>query len=175
MLDKCGDFLYSRRQKMNGNVNTAFTVADTSRIAGVTARRLDYWDRTGLLHPTLKSASGKGSRRLYSIQDLVQLKIISRLLASKLSLQRIRKSFTFIKGLSVPVSELVIISDGETIYACNSNDLIVDTLRQGQTVLKIIVSDLLKEVEEQVIASGSIGGEQSKEIYPVLTGPQQRK
>src|SRR6266536_4426743 len=34
--------------------------------AGITYRQLDYWARTGLVAPTIRSAKGSGSQRLYS-------------------------------------------------------------------------------------------------------------
>jgi len=132
------------------NLLTAFTTAEAARIGGVTRRQLAYWDTTGLLKPSLKSASGKGSRRLYSFQDIVELKIIIRLLSSSLSLQRIRNSLNFMRGLPEPLTDLVIVTDGETIYVYKGKGLVVDTLRHGQTVLQIVVDDLIAEVEEKM-------------------------
>ena len=146
------------------NVEFAFTASDVSKITGISVRRLAYWDDIELVQPGLKAASGKGSRRLYSLQDLVELTVVAKLLNSKLPLQRIRKSFSCIRSLSIPFSELVIISNGETIYACKSNDFVVDTLRHGQTVLKLVVADLLREVEKQVAAFGLAGGLRSKQF-----------
>lgn len=149
---------------MAKNVESAFALKDVSGITKISVRRLAYWDQIRLVQPSLKSASGKGSRRLYSLQDLVELIIISRILDTKLPLQRIRKSFSCIRNLSIPFSELVIVSNGETIYACKSNEFVVDTLRHGQTVLRLVVSDLLKEVEEQAKAFFLLGGQRSPQI-----------
>lgn len=149
---------------MAKNVEIAFTASDVSKITQISIRRLAYWDDIELVQPSLKAASGKGSRRLYSLQDLVELTIVAKLLDGKLPLQRIRKSFSCIRSLSIPFSELVIVSNGETIYACKSNDFVVDTLRHGQTVLKLVVADLLKEVEEQVAAFSLTGGLRSEQI-----------
>lgn len=140
---------------MVSNVDIAFSTAEVSRIIGVSRRQLAYWDRIGLIWPSFKKASGKGSRRLYSLRDLVELIIIGRLLDNKIPLQRIRKSFDCIRVLPIPFSELEIVSNGETIYACKTGDFIVDTLRHGQTVLRLVVADLLREVEERASAVGS--------------------
>ena len=40
------------------------------RIASLTYRQLDYWDRTHLIKPSLQEATGIGSSRLYSFADL---------------------------------------------------------------------------------------------------------
>ncbi|MDT5250686.1 MAG: hypothetical protein QOJ28_3320, partial [Mycobacterium sp.] len=49
------------------------------QIAGITYRQLDYWARTGLVVPTIRSASGSGSQRLYSFKDVLVLKVVKRL------------------------------------------------------------------------------------------------
>jgi hypothetical protein len=37
--------------------------------AGISYRQLDYWARTGLVEPTVRTASGSGSQRLYGFRD----------------------------------------------------------------------------------------------------------
>jgi DNA-binding transcriptional MerR regulator len=129
---------------------TSFTTTEVSRIVGASRHQLAYWDETGLLSPSLRAASGKGSRRLYSLQDIIELKILLRLLKSPLSLQRIRTSFRFIRERPEPLSSLIILTDGETIYLYQDENLLVDTLKHGQTVLRIAVQDLITEVQEKV-------------------------
>jgi len=128
----------------------AFNSAEVSEIIGITHRQLAYWDLTGLLKPSVRSASGRGSRRLYSIRDMIELKIIMRLLNHSLSLQRVRSSIRFIRALPEPLSDLVILTDGETIYLYKAKDIVLDTLKQGQIVLRIVVEDLIAEVEKGV-------------------------
>ena len=48
--------------------------------AGISYRQLDYWDRTGLVQPTVRHASGSGSQRLYAFRDILVLKLVKRLL-----------------------------------------------------------------------------------------------
>jgi len=129
---------------------TSFTTTEVSRIVGASRRQLAYWDKTSLLSPSLRAASGRGSRRLYSVQDIVELKILLGLLKSSLSLQRIRTSFRFIREWPEPLSSLIILTDGETIYLYQDENLLVDTLKHGQTVLRIAVQDLITEVQERV-------------------------
>src|SRR5690606_17509930 len=50
------------------------------QIAGITYRQLDYWARTKLVEPSIRTAHGSGSQRLYSFKDLLVLKIVKRLL-----------------------------------------------------------------------------------------------
>ena len=116
-------------------------------MVGATRSQLAYWDRTGLVSPSIKSASGRGSRRLYSTEDILELKILMRLLNSSLSVRRIRPSFRFIRGQSKALSSLIVLTDGKTVYFSQDKDVLVDTLKQGQTVLRIAVQDMISEVQ----------------------------
>ena len=55
------------------------------KAAGITYRQLDYWARTDLVVPTVRSASGSGTQRLYSFRDVLVLKIVKRLLDTGVS------------------------------------------------------------------------------------------
>src|SRR3712207_4088954 len=60
------------------------------KIVGISYRQLDYWTTTGLVTPTVRDAEGSGTQRLYAFEDIVQLKVIKKLLDAGVSLQRIR-------------------------------------------------------------------------------------
>lgn len=128
----------------------SFTVTEVSRIVGASRRQLDYWNKTHLLSPSMEVISGKSSFRLYSVQDIIDIKIIVRLLRSSLSLQRIRASFRFIKERPEQLASSIILTDGKTIYLYQDDDFLVDTLKKGQIVSRIAVQDLIAEVQEKV-------------------------
>jgi len=138
----------SRRRKP-----ISLRISEVSRVVGATRRQLAYWDQTGLVSPSLRSASGRGSRRLYSIEDIFELKILMRLLDSSLSLQRIRSSFRFIRGQSRNLASLIVLTDGKTVYFCEDDNVLVDTLKQGQIVSRIAVQDLISEVQARLTDS----------------------
>ena len=50
------------------------------KLVGITYRQLDYWARTGLVTPSVRAADGSGTQRLYGFTDVVELRIIKRLL-----------------------------------------------------------------------------------------------
>ncbi|MDQ1588316.1 MAG: hypothetical protein QOJ77_1481, partial [Microbacteriaceae bacterium] len=54
--------------------------AVAARAAGISYRQLDYWARTALVEPTVRSAAGSGSQRLYGFRDILVLKLVKRLL-----------------------------------------------------------------------------------------------
>jgi len=119
-------------------------------VVGATYNQLVYWDKTDLVSPSLRAASGRGSRRLYSVEDIFELKILMKLLDSSLPLQRIRSSFRFIRGQSKALSSLVVLTDGKTVYLYEDYDVLVDTLKKGQTVLRVAVQDLIAEVQARL-------------------------
>ena len=57
-----------------------YRVPEVCRIIGISYRQLDYWARTELVRPSIQDAQGSGTQRLYSFQDLVELRVIKKLL-----------------------------------------------------------------------------------------------
>ena len=135
----------ARRKK-----TVSFRISEVSRVVGTSQSQLSYWDKTGLVKPSVRPASGRGSRRLYSIEDIFVLKILVKLLNSSLSLQRIRSSFQFIRGQSKALSSFVVLTDGKTVYFYEDYNTLVDTLKQGQTVLRVAVQGLIAEVHAKL-------------------------
>ncbi len=124
------------------------------KLVGITYRQLDYWARTDLLKPSMQSASGSGSQRLYSFTDVVQLKVIKRLLDAGMSLKKIREA---VENLRIalesdqPLRDVTLLSDGATIYAAHSPDEVVDVFRRGQGVFGIAVGPVQQELEGELL------------------------
>ena len=115
--------------------------------AGITYRQLDYWARTGLVVPTVRSATGSGSQRLYSFKDILVLKVVKRLLDAGVSLQNIRVAVEALRARGVDdLAQVTLLSDGTSVYECTSSEEVVDLLRAGQGVFGIAVSGALREL-----------------------------
>jgi DNA-binding transcriptional MerR regulator len=115
--------------------------------AGITYRQLDYWARTGLVVPTIRSATGSGSQRLYSFKDILVLKVVKRLLDAGVSLQNIRIAVDALRARGVDdLAQVTLLSDGTSVYECTSSEEVVDLLRGGQGVFGIAVSGALREL-----------------------------
>ena len=129
--------------------------------AGITYRQLDYWARTELVVPSIKSASGSGSQRLYGFGDILVLKIVKRLLDTGVSLQNIRTAVEHLRSRGVSdLERMTLMSDGVSIYECSSADQIVDLLQGGQGVFGIAISKVWSEVEGSLSTlQGEINGE----------------
>lgn len=116
--------------------------------AGITYRQLDYWARTGLIEPSIRSASGSGSQRLYSFRDILILKVIKRLLDAGISLQQIRTAVTHLRERGTDdLTRVTLMSDGASVYECTSNDEVIDLLQGGQGVFGIAIGGVWREIE----------------------------
>ena len=116
--------------------------------AGITYRQLDYWARTGLVEPSVRTAAGSGSQRLYSFRDILVLKVIKRLLDTGVSLQNIRTAVEHLRDSGVEdLAQVTLMSDGASVYECRSQDEVIDLVQGGQGVFGIAVGRVWREVE----------------------------
>jgi DNA-binding transcriptional MerR regulator len=116
--------------------------------AGITYRQLDYWARTGLVEPGIRSAHGSGSQRLYGFRDILVLKVVKRLLDTGVSLQNIRTAVNHLRERGVDdLAQMTLMSDGASVYECTSADEVVDLVQGGQGVFGIAVGRVWREVE----------------------------
>ena len=129
--------------------------------AGISYRQLDYWARTGLVEPSIRTATGSGSARLYGFRDILVLKIVKRLLDAGVSLQNIRTAVTHLRERGVTdLERITLMSDGASIYECASPDEIIDLLAGGQGVFGIAVGKVWSEVEGSLATlAGEVNGE----------------
>ena len=130
-----------------------FSGTQAAEIVGITYRRLDYWARTDLVRPTGADATGSGSRRLYTYRDLLELKVIKKLLDAGIRLESIRDVFSYMREhVDTDISSAHLVIDGGSVVLCNGDDLI-DVLRHGQGVLNVLpMSGVRDEVDRQIIS-----------------------
>ena len=132
--------------------------------AGITYRQLDYWARTGLVEPSIRTAAGSGSQRLYSFTDILVLKVVKRLLDTGVSLQNIRTAVSHLRERGVDdLAQITLMSDGATVYECTSADEVVDLVQGGQGVFGIAVGRVWREVEGSL---AELPGERSGDTEP---------
>ncbi|CAB4668422.1 unannotated protein [freshwater metagenome] len=133
---------------MSDRKNTGYRGATACTAAGISYRQLDYWARTGLVEPTVRSASGSGTQRLYGFQDILVLKIVKRLLDTGVSLQNIRTAVNHLRARGIEdLARITLMSDGASIYECTNSDEIIDLLQGGQGVFGIAIGKVWSEVE----------------------------
>ena len=124
---------------MTDSLTSGFSGPMVCRLTGVTYRQLDYWARTDLVTPSIRSAQGSGSKREYSYGDLLEVKVIKSLLSSGVALARARQAVECLRnslGANLSSSSLVM-SDAGSVLA-RDEDALVDLLRGGQGVFNIV-------------------------------------
>ncbi|OGQ10495.1 MAG: hypothetical protein A2026_16035 [Deltaproteobacteria bacterium RBG_19FT_COMBO_46_12] len=157
----------------------SFNTKTTSKIIGVSLRQLQHWDEKGLVKPSIREAAGKGTMRLYSYIDLIQLRVVKTLRDNRISLQKILRSLEYLQShfpqIKRPLLELKFLTDGETIFILTSYQKeILDTLKKqfvftlaiGEIVHKLRgeVMSFIQKVKERV----TVGGKE----YEVILSPE---
>ncbi|CAN5287192.1 hypothetical protein BH20ACT24_BH20ACT24_07020 [soil metagenome] len=146
--------------------SNGYRVPEVCRVVGITYRQLDYWARTGLVLPSIRGAGGSGTQRLYSFRDLVQLRVIKKLIDAGVSLQRVRKAVAYLQEhLGTSPAGVTLMSDGINIYACESEDEIIDLVKRGQGVFAIAVD----KVWDDLASSLGTSKKETKRLPAVLT------
>ena len=68
-----------------------------------------------LLKPSIAAARGSGSQRRYSFGDIVQLRVVKRLLDAGMSLKKIRQAMDLLRDQlrsDTPLTDVTLLSDG---------------------------------------------------------------
>jgi DNA-binding transcriptional MerR regulator len=133
-----------------------FSSQEVIALTGVTARQLQWWDERGVVKP-----EREGHRRLYSMQNVMEMAVICELRGKGFSLQGVRKVMRFLqrefgKGLGEIVgrnSDVHLLTDGTHLYLETSARQIVDILKNSkQPILGICLSDAVRQVRAEVFA-----------------------
>ncbi len=122
------------------------------KLLGISYRQLDYWTTTGLVRASVRDAGGSGSQRLYGFEDIVQLKLIKRLLDAGVGLQKIRAAIDVVRHHGMSPGDVTLVSDGTRVYALDDQRHLIDLLQGGQGVFAIAVQPVVAETEAQVVA-----------------------
>jgi len=134
-----------------------FSGSKAASIVGISYRQLDYWARTDLVRPSLVDASGSGSRRRYSYQDLLELRVIKSLLDAGIKLESVRRAFTYMRehmGADIASAHLVI--SGTDVMVCDGGELIDVMNRAGQGVMVNVLAlgGVKSSLDSQIEALG---------------------
>jgi len=132
-----------------------FTAQQACRLTDCTAHQLRYWDRVGLLQPSIQGTGGRpGKRRLYSFRDLVALRVVKSLLDNGMSVQRVRRAWDYLRrtaDMDSHLAEVKLVTDGQSIFKIASDESeLVDALREGQLAFFVAIDEITREVEEDV-------------------------
>lgn len=136
---------------LGGHEEDGYRGPQVCSIVGITYRQLDYWARTDLLRPSLSDAKGSGSQRRYSYADLVQLKVIKRLLDAGISLRSARRAIDFLRSAGEDLGTANLVIDDGRVVLARSGEEIIDLLQGGQGVLNIVpLAGLVTELDSAI-------------------------
>lgn len=157
---------------VTGFEQEGYRAPQVCKLIGITYRQLDYWARTDLLKPSLQPAGGSGTQRLYSFTDLVQLKVIKRLLDTGISLPKIRRAIEWLSSemaVDNPLQDSTLLSDGTDIWTSDNSDdtqsFLMDILKKGQGVFAIAVGQVQRDVEGESYRLFPTRGPDVDEVY----------
>ncbi len=129
-----------------------FSGRQTADVVGISYRQLDYWARTDLIRPSLTDASGSGSRRRYSYQDLLELRVVKTLIDAGIKLESVREVFAYLRThVSADIASAPLVISGQTVVLAQGDELI-DVVKQGQGVLNVLsLAGVKNDIDAQLI------------------------
>ncbi len=137
-----------------------FSGRKAASVVGISYRQLDYWARTDLIRPSLLDAAGSGSRRRYSYQDLLELRVIKSLLDAGIRLESVREVFAYLREhVANDISAAHLVISGQSVVLAQ-DDQLIDVLRRGQGVLNVLsLEGVRDEVDAQLVPLAEPGPE----------------
>ncbi len=137
----------TKKPRPDANVPSerTFASSEVARIAQVSLRQLQWWDERKVVSP--KHAAHK---RIYLPEEVVEITVIAELRRKGFSLQKIRRVLRFLHKeterrlheVLSGESNLHLVTDGKSIYLEDSNDRIIDILKNArQPMFLVSVSD----------------------------------
>lgn len=138
-----------------------YTTAQVAELSGFSVRQIGYWARQGIIIPSIQQAYGSGTHRLYSFDDLLQLRFVRQLMNHGWSLHKIREAIAILRDImddSQILQKAVLVHGSQTILAiCKTKEgerIILDTLNPaGQQVMWIFLDALKEETKDSVVHS----------------------
>ena len=134
----------------------AFTTIEVAKMTGFSVRQLDYWALQGLVVPGVQQSHGPGTRKIYSLDDLVQLQFIRQLKSYGWSTQKIKQAIDILKDVMNdpnPLKHAILIHGKNTLFAlCKTKEgerIVLDTLNVGgQQVMGVVIEMLIEEAQQ---------------------------
>ena len=138
-------------RKRGSSAVREFSGPRTAKIVDISYRQLDHWDTENVVRPSVSQADGSGSRRRYSYEDLLELRVVKRLRDAGVPLQKIRSIFDYIRrDLAEEVAAARLVIDGANVVFVRSDAELIDLLQRGQGVLNVLP---LLNVKQEVDAA----------------------
>jgi predicted RNase H-like HicB family nuclease len=131
---------------------TGFGASAVLKLTGISYRQLDYWARTGLVGSSIRQAAGRGSRRVYSVPDLIALRVVGQLREAGVSVQTIRRAVRWLRShADQPLATLALAAQGKKVFALTDDPAkLIEATAEGQVVLAISVEQVARHLQQGV-------------------------
>jgi len=121
----------------------SFDAVQVVKICGMSRYMVDYLARAKIVKPTILAQPGRGSRRLYSFGDLVTLRTASTLLASGISVAKLRAGLATLQkkyGRQLQTTPAdFFCTDGKSVYFRDASGVVSDLSGGGQQVFAFVI------------------------------------
>ena len=127
-----------------------YNSSEVARICGVTLRQLQWWDERNVVSPRQD-----GHKRIYILEEVVEISVIAELRRKGFSLQKIRRVLRFLqKDMGKRLSDAIaasadvhLLTDGKSIYLEEEQERIIDLLKNArQPMFLVCVTDQVKRL-----------------------------
>lgn len=130
----------------------AFTSSSVARLARITKRQVEYWDRSGVYSPTLaKGRARQPYGRIYSFRDVVAIRTLA-VLREKVSLQQLRAVGEHLRRrYDEPWATLEFAVDyGEVFWRDPDSGQWLTSRPLDQSVMPYRIAEITADVESQL-------------------------
>lgn len=133
---------------MEDKYNIAFNTNYVASLTGASVAQLNAWDKKGIVSPSILKSQGRGSVRLYSFKDIIEVKTVAHLRANNISLKDIKMAVDYLKNnfdINSPLSETFLLSNGVDVLCAPQskiNDIYAEWIaanKGGQLVMPFVV------------------------------------
>lgn len=130
-----------------------YSSSEVARIGGVSLRQLQWWDERKVVSPR-----HEGHRRVYHVEEVVEITVIAELRRKGFSLQKIRRVLRFLQremgkrlaDVLASDSDLHLVTDGKNIYLEERHDRIIDILKNAkQPMFLVCVTDQVRRLDAE--------------------------
>ena len=137
-----------------------FSTGEMATMLNVSLNEVDYWVRCKLIDPSVRQASGHGTRRLFGINDVKKALLVQRLRKADWKPKQIASALsTVVLAMKNPdlLHTPLLIHDGKVLLIlCRSKGrelMLLDAASPGQYVMVIALDTLEEETRKSLARS----------------------
>jgi len=134
----------------------AFNSLQVMALAGVTRKQVIHWDQKGIIKPSIRPATGRGSQRLFSYEDLLLTRTARELRDRSFGLRKILRCISYLRKhlpeTSGPLGRLQLATDGRTVGIITDKQTLVDAGESRGQLMMIDVAILDRQLRAAIEA-----------------------